>query len=161
MVNLIGAKRDGYDSNNNYVYPTGVSSQGVYIFPLSRKIVSGMTYTVYINIPQKDTECIVGLIDGNTNNMLIQSEKGVNEGLNRVTFVATKDSTTTPYFRVIFNVNSSATKNSHLSAKIFVFEGDVEFDYNNNGEFFGIGSVVNPTVLFANHPIIFGKGGRL
>ena len=27
--------------------------------------------------------------------------------------------------------------------------------------FNGIGSVVNPTVSFANLPIIFGKGGRL
>lgn len=160
LVNLISAKKDGYDSNNNYVYPIGASNQGVYTFPLSRKIVGETTYTVYVNIPQKDTSCIVGLTDGNSNNLLT-SERGINEGLNRVTFVATKDSTTTPYFRVIFNVNSSATKNSHLSAKIFVFEGDVEFDYDKHEEFFGIGSVVNPTVSFANLPIIFGKGGRL
>ena len=160
VVNLIGTKKDGYDSNNNYVYPIGVSNQGVYTFPLSRKIVSGTTYTVYINIPQKDTGCVVGLTDGNSNNSLAP-ERTINEGLSRVTFVATKDSTTTPYFRVIFNVNSSATKDSHLSAKIFVFEGDVEFDYDKHEEFFGIGSVVNQTVSFANLPIIFGKGGRL
>lgn len=147
LVNLIGTKRDGYDANNNYVYTVGQVVQGVFIFPLNRKIVSGMTYTVYMNIPQKDTGCVVGLLDGNTNNLLIQGEKGANEGLSRVTFVATKDSAATPYLRVIFNINSSATKDSHLSAKIFVFEGDVEFDYNKHGEFFGIGSVVNPTVI--------------
>lgn len=162
IVNLIGTKRGGYDSNNNYVYTVGQVNQGVFMFPLSRKIVSGMTYTVYMNISQKDTGCVVGLLDGNTNSLLIQGEKGVNEGLSRVTFVATKDSTATPYLRVIFNINSSATKDSHLSAKIFAFEGDVEFDYNKHGEFFGIGSVTSPNTYITNEnlvdPSLFRKG---
>lgn len=46
--------------------------------------------------------------------------------------------------------------------KFVVVEGEyTEQEMKTMLYFNGIGSVVNPTVTFPNHPIIFGKGGRL
>ena len=139
---------------------TGTSWGGMQALALNdtqkARLVEGEIYTLYFDIKQCTTNFdmqFYGTSFPVTSNSV---------GSYRKTF------TYNPNKIVLFSYMDSNGTDIDLTLEIeikLLLKGDYEqesYSYMDSLKYFeGIGSVVNPTVLFANHPIIFGKGGRL